>query len=285
MDPFRLFQSRSIALLLASFWLVGAAWAQPNADHSAWRSIESGLEWRTFKAQRPAPAGDSTLVVVRADPSTWTPQLLTSSERESMEAFTAREWAQKVGAVVLANAGMYARDYTTHVGYLRTAEGHVNSSTVNHYKSAAAFAPKRKGLPPFHIFDLDETPIDTAQARYRAVVQNLRLIKRPGENRWPPKEKRWSEMALAEDKEGRILFVFSRSPYTMHVFNEILLGLPLGIVAAQHLEGGPEASLFLKAPSDSSGRAWMGSWETGFNESNDNDAFWPVPNVIGLVPR
>jgi hypothetical protein len=105
-----------------------------------------------------------------------------------------------------------------------------------------AFAPKRAGIPAFRIFDLDCTPMDTVQTRYRGVVQNLRLIERPGENRWSRQEKRWSEMALAEDEAGRILLVFSRSPYRMHVFNRVLLGLPIGVVA-QHLESGPEASL------------------------------------------
>lgn len=253
-------------------------------DSSSWRLLAGGLEIARFSADRRTPAGDSTLVVIRAAPETWPPRFLIGTQDGPERALTARKWAREFDMAVVANAGMYGQDYTTHVGYLRTADGHVNNPTVNQYKSAAAFAPKREGLPPFRVFDLDETPIDTVKARYKAVAQNLRLIKRPRENRWPPKEKRWSEMALAEDEAGRMLFVFSRSPYTMHEFNEILLELPIGLVAAQHLEGGPEASLFVNLADDSTeAQAWMGSWETGFNEADDNKKFWPIPNAIGLT--
>jgi len=257
--------------------------ATPNGS-PPWTSLAENLEIGRFPTGRATPAGDSTLVVIRADPETWTPRLFIGTQDGSEGAFTARQWAKKFNLAVVTNAGMYGRDFTTHVGYLRTADGHVNNPNENHYKSAAAFDPKRSGHPPFQIFDLDTTPLDSVKARYKAVVQNLRLIKRPGENRWPPKEKRWSEMALAEDEAGRLLFVFSRSPYTMHVFNEILLDLPIGVVAAQHLEGGPEASLFINPTGDSTDtQAWMGSWETGFNERDNTEKYWPIPNVIGLT--
>ena len=249
-----------------------------------WTEHGPGLQSAQIQVDRRTPVGDSTLVVLRADPAVWSPRLLIGARHDSLRARTARRWAESFDLAVVANAGMYARDHATHVGYLRTADGHVHNPEVNHYKSAAAFAPKHDALPPFRIFDLDETPIDTVRARYRGVVQNLRLIKRPGENRWPPKDERWSECALATDQKGRLLFVFSRSPYSMHVFNEVLLSLPLNIVAAQHLEGGPEASLFLRPPGDStSAQGWVGSWETGFKESNANEGFWPLPNVIGLT--
>lgn len=263
---------------------------QPGRVTPSWQEVASGLEWTWFHAHEETPAGDSTLVVIRADPNQWTPRLFVASGEDRSRFLTARQWAERQNVPVVANAGMFATDGSTHVGYLRTADGHVNSPTVNHYQSAAAFARKREGLPSFRIFDLDEIPIDSVTARYQAVVQNLRLIKHSRENRWGPQTKRWSEVALAEDDAGRMLFVFSRSPYPMHTFNEILLDLPLGVMAAQHLEGGPEASLVLNtetltpAAKDSL-RVWMGSWETDFYEVNDNKELWPIPNVIGLTRR
>ncbi len=76
--------------------------------------------------------------------------------------------------------------------------------------------------------------------------------------------------------------IFSRDPHSMHEFNEILLGLNIGIVAAQHLEGGPEAQLHIKA-----GKAehlFVGSYETGFNENDENLVQWEIPVVMGLRP-
>jgi hypothetical protein len=57
-------------------------------------------------------------------------------------------------------------------------------------------------------------------------------------------DKIWSELALGGDRQCNILFIFCRSPYSNQDFNNILLQLSINIVCAQHLEGGPEASLY-----------------------------------------
>jgi len=68
----------------------------------------------------------------------------------------------------------------------------------------------------------------------------------------------------------------------MHDFNEILLKLPINIVVAQHMEGGPEASLYF----DLKGTKieLIGSFES-FNENDGNVKFWAIPNVIGVEER
>jgi hypothetical protein len=127
--------------------------------------------------------------------------------------------------------------------------------------------------------------LDTPGARERAddydnVIQNLRLIKAPGQNVWAAQPRRWSEAAVAMDQKGRVLFVFSRTPHAMVDFNRILLSLPLGVVQAMHVEGGPEASLSLR------GKVKLdlnGSFETGFMENESVQAQWPIPNVIGVA--
>jgi hypothetical protein len=50
-----------------------------------------------------------------------------------------------------------------------------------------------------------------------------------------------------------------------------------------YLEGGPEASLYLEANGKKIER--IGSYETGFWESDTNEQFWPLPNVIGIVKK
>ena len=100
---------------------------------------------------------------------------------------------------------------------------------------------------------------------------------------WGKQERRWSEAAVAADKEGRILFVFSRRPYSMQELNEKLLGLPLGITAAMHVEGGPEASLSIHAGGVD--LDLNGSYETGFNENDDERAQWPIPNLLAVARK
>lgn len=69
----------------------------------------------------------------------------------------------------------------------------------------------------------------------------------------------------------------------MHDFNDLLLALPIDLQCAQHLEGGPEAQLYVRT--DALELELVGSYETGFSPSDGNDAAWPIPNVLGLVRR
>jgi hypothetical protein len=49
-----------------------------------------------------------------------------------------------------------------------------------------------------------------------------------------------------------------------------------------HAEGGPEASLSIRAGDKKIDLC--GSYETGFNENDLNGRQWPIPNVIGVIP-
>ncbi len=253
-------------------------------EASPWLLVEAGLELAEFKVAAATPAGDSTIVVLRVDPELWDLRLYCASASGEPTELSARGWCEREGLVAAVNAGMYAPDFRTHVGYLRVGD-HVNCASENHYRSVAAFGPRRAGIPRFRIFDLDASGASLAavEADYDHVAQNLRLVGRPGRNRWSPQPKRWSEAALGEDDRGRALLIFSRSPYSMHDLNRLLLSLPLGLVAAQHLEGGPEAQFCILAADLM--RDLVGSYETGFWENDDNRQAWPLPNVIGVRRR
>ena len=178
---------------------------------------------------------------------------------------------------------MFQTDYISNVGYMKNGD-YVNNPLVHKkYKSITAFNPVDKKSPPFKIFDLDKNGFDVINREYKTVIQNLRLIKRPGQNRWKSQNRMWSEAALGQDKKGNVLFIFSRSPYTMYEFNEILLSLPIDLQCAQHLEDGPEASLYLSHNGITIEK--VGSYETDFNENDDNYAYWPIPNVLGIIKK
>src|SRR5205823_8824159 len=98
------------------------------------------------------------------------------------------------------------------------------------------------------------------------MVQNLRLIKSPGVSVWKKNGRAWSESAVAQDKQGRVLFLFTREPYEMAEWTAKLLALPLEVVRAFHVEGGPEASLSLHAKALRVD--FNGSYETGFVEND-----------------
>jgi hypothetical protein len=114
-------------------------------------------------------------------------------------------------------------------------------------------------------------------------VQNLRLVRAPGENVWQPTHRKWSEAALALDKDGRLLLLFSRKPISMDLYAKALLGSDLNVVRAMHLEGGPEASLSLRTKAEQVD--FNGSFETGFVENDKVAAQQAIPNVLLVLGK
>jgi hypothetical protein len=269
-----------VSLLLLALIAVPAA-----GDSGGWASLAPGLDLGTFASGKPAPVGDSQVTVLRIDPNLWDLEFVGLSQTGEHKGRTAKQWCQKYHLTAGINAGMFGTDLKTHVGYLES-HGHVNNDHVNGYQSVAAFDPlEGRKLARFRIFDLDDPGVtmEGILEDYASAVQNLRLVKRPGLNRWSQKEERWSEAALGEDAEGRLLFIFSRSPFTMHDLNRELLSMDIGLVAAQHLEGGPEAQLYMHHGDQE--LEMFGSYETSFRENDGNTEPWPIPNVLGIRRR
>ena len=257
--------TRFIAGLL--IWSAVAA-APCGAAPVAWKVLKPGVEYAAIPI-----ASGQPLHVVRVDPARATLVAATASETGT-EPQTAGQWCRASHLSVAINLGMFNADHRTHTGYLRTGR-HVNSAEWNAYKSVLAVRPRSAQW-----FDLEGSIPVTTLDQYEIVVQNLRLIARPGKNVWAANDRKWSEAALAIDSSHRLLFIFSRAPYTMRDFNALLLSLPLGIESAMHLEGGPEASLSVHVGSFN--LDLCGSYETGFMENDRNGVQWPIPNVLGV---
>ena len=241
-------------------------------------TLQPGLEYATFTIAYNPSFSDGVLHVVRADPKTTELYLMLRSEQNKMQPTNA--WCKEFGLAVAINAGMYRKDYRTNTGYLKNGS-HLNNPKWNpKYQSVLAFGPAKEGIPAAIMLDLDAPKAKQQLSSYRSVVQNLRLIKAPGRNVWSKQDKKWSEAAVAMDKQGNVLFFFSRTPMTMKDFNDKILSLPLEVVAAMHVEGGPEASLSIHAGGVD--LDLFGSYETGFNENDHSVTQWPLPNVIGV---
>lgn len=267
------------------FLVLGAQSGIPASAGSAWQTLAPGMDIRQVQSHKQSLLGDSKITVLRIDPALWELEVAGVFQSGEASGHTAREWSQKQKYTAAINAGMFESDGKTHLGYLRTRDRVVNGK-VNAYQSLLAFDPRAgKTVPSFRIFDLD-APGASLQAileNYSSVVQNLRLIKRPALNQWGKQSREWSEAAVGEDDAGRVLFIYSRSPFSMHDLNQELLAAGIGLVAAQHMEGGPEAQLYVHCGATE--LEMFGSYETSFKENDQNEAAWPVPNVIGVRPR
>ena len=254
-----------LALLLA---------AAPVFD---WKPISPGAEYRTFVFE-PKSESSGVVHVVRIDLGK--AQLAFGlRSKAGGEARTTAQWAKEQRLSVAINAGMFATDHSSNVGRLVDGD-HVNQAAFNHYQSVLVFGPKKPGLPRAQLVDLDEPGAKELIAQYGSAAQNLRLIKSPGLNQWKKNDRAWSEAAIAEDKQGRLLFLFSREGHEMAKWNEWVLALPLQVVKAMHVEGGPEASLSVHCGGVDLDLA--GSYETGFNPNEKNQDQWDLPNVVGV---
>jgi hypothetical protein len=275
---------RAKARLMGASVIIALAFGALMASGAPeWQTLAPGMELK-YVTPHGASGSNSAITILRMDPKQWELALLGSSQTGEAAGHTAREWCLKGKFTAAINAGMFGTDGKSHIGYMRSGE-HVNSSKRNGYQSVAAFNPHDASVAAFRIFDLDAPGVsfESIAKDYGSVVQNLRLIKRAGVNAWPSQDKKWSEAALGEDDSGRILFIFLREPFNMHDLNQELLSAGLGIVAAQHLEGGPEAQLYFKAGGVE--KEMFGSYGASLQMNGENTIPWPIPNVIAVRPR
>ncbi|WP_338766164.1 hypothetical protein WAF17_03250 [Bernardetia sp. ABR2-2B] len=87
-------------------------------------------------------------------------------------------------------------------------------------------------------------------------------------------------VVLAEDMNSNVLFIHTRSPYNIQMYNDMLLKSELNIKKIMYLEGGPETSFFIKYGDSVISK--QGSYETNFNLNDNNHHFWEIPNVLGV---
>ena len=249
-----------------------------------WTQLEPGLEHATAEAPGPRPLPlpiDDHIHLVRVDPKVRSLEAVMAGAGDGRSR-TAAQWCRERRLAVAINMGMYETDRRTNTGFARTP-GYVNNGHwAAKYKAALGFGPTKSSAPALVMADLDDPAAKGRLADYGTVVQNLRLIK-AGRSVWEQQARRWSEAAVAVDRQGRLLFIFSRYPYTMKELNDILLALPLAIDSAMHMDGGPPASLSIHAGGVD--LDLNGSFETRALESDAVRAQAPVPNVLGVRRR
>ena len=268
------------ALAVAVFGLLAATTAE--AGELGWRRLQAGVEYVEVSGKESGLEGDERIHVVRVDPGR-VPLVAVMASEGDRKARTAGEWCRARGLAVAINLGMYRDDHLVNVGHAHTSRHTNNARWSEKYRTVLAFEPLKKKIAAARMLDFDAPEAKEQLADYGAAVQNLRLIRAPGRGVWGKQERRWSEAAVAMDKDGHILFIFSRHPYSMAEFNAKLLALPVAITHAMHVEGGPEASLSIHVGGVDVDL--NGSYETGFNENDGEKTQWPIPNVLGVARR
>ena len=258
-----------------------------NSLSSSEKFLDQGLSYQIFNLAKEDSFNNSEIIIIKINPNFYNINLL-SADKHKHENLTVKEWSNKHNLIISINAGMFQKDYKSNVGYMKQFS-YINNPHINNYQSIAAFNPKDSTKAKFKIYDvekyngvLDIKKIKKIISNYNSIVQNLRLIKRPAENRWTQQQEKWSEIALGEDINGNMLIIFCSSPYSMHDLNNILLELPIDIMCAQHLEGGAQASLYLKYKDIE--LVYSGGYDNSFL-SDTNFGLWRIPNIIGISKK
>src|SRR5262249_9959074 len=136
----------------------------PNAG---WRPLQPGVEYTTFPIREVTDSAGESLHVVRIDASAARLECVCASGRDGLRR-TAAAWCKRAGLSVAINAGMFASDGKTNVGYLRCGE-HVNNPRWNEYRSVLCARPRKSSLGSVRWLDLAKSPAtrDTAPMTMR----------------------------------------------------------------------------------------------------------------------
>ena len=247
-----------------------------------WTEIEQGLYFSEFNAPYKSKVNDSKLSILKINPKFYSLELLTATEHDSLRR-TPEQWSQDFNLVAVVNAGMFnLSDHITCSGYLKNYN-HINSSKIReNFRAMAMFNPKSTNFPELTIVDMEKENWAFYMENYNSMFQCIRMIDCNQELvLWKPRRPISSSMAvLATDKQGNILFIFSRSPYTANQMSNMLLSLPLKIYSAMYLDGGPEACIYVNDGDTLIEK--VGSWVSPGYANDKNDYQWELPNVIGV---
>lgn len=242
-----------------------------------------GLVIERIKAtERPsAKVGDRIITIVRVDPAHFQFRFLNESHEGKRRPLPS--WVRDHGLIGGINAGMFLPDGRS-CGYLRQ-KGVVRSNrSPSKFTGVIGFDPLG-GLAPFAVGgNVCPRRLPWFKLHYGSVLQGYRVMVncRGRAMEWPH-TRRFSMAAIGVDQEGQVTLVHVRTPYRPTVLNRMLADPAIGLRGLIYMEGGPEASLFVKAGGETVRE--IGSWEDGFNPNDDNHEFWDLPNVIGFSPR
>jgi Phosphodiester glycosidase len=254
--------------------------AQSRPKQKPWIQLEAGLEFGAFPSPEKSPVGDNLIRILKIDPKRFQFRLLNASASPGSKRLSARQWVGQNGMVAAINASMYQADKLTSVSLMKTF-GHVNNRWYSKDRALLVFDPKKKSLPKAQILDRDCQNVDQLRKLYHTIIQSIRMISCDGKNVWEQQDKKWSTAAIGMNRQGDILFIHVRSPFSTHDLIDNLMKLPIQLKRAMYVEGGAQAQMFIHSGKNK--LEFVGNYSTGASETETNSLAWPIPNVVGIT--
>lgn len=241
-----------------------------------WLNLETGLDFCEIRLNE----GDSKLTALRIDPEKFD-FILGASGKDGESPRTLEKWATDYDLTAAINASMYLPDNLKSTGYMRSGDYINNNRIMERFGAFFVAGPRKEGLPRATILDRDEKGWKEKLENYDTVIQNYRMTNASRKILWSPGGPLYSISAVAEDGDGRILFLHSRMPLEAYSFVQQLLHLPLDIRTVMYVEGGAQAGLIVH--SEKLKRDLAGAHAPSFLVSGKVKA--TIPNIIGIRPR
>lgn|GEM_PF-3724877 len=199
------------------------------------RGIESGIV-------------DGILIVVRADPLRTPLELINLPESTG----TVAQVAKNRGLAVVINAAMFARDYSTSIGYMRNFEKVNNPQFSTKMRGFLMFNPKSAGLPAVRIGEKRET------SQYNSVFQTHRMWSAQEGILWKKGASIYHQVGLVGvDGRNRVLFFYQPGLGDVHDLVEKILSLNLDLKGLLYLDGGNHGSLHLSPDLGRGTNTWI----------------------------
>lgn len=246
------------------------------AGKPLWLELEPGLEFCEIKLNE----DDSKLTALRIDPEKFD-FVLGSSGMDGKGSRTLENWAKDYDLTAAINASMFLPDNLKSTGYMRSGDYVNNGRVAERFGAFFAADPKKENIPRAIIIDKDMMDWKDKLEEYNLVIQNYRMTNSKRKILWAPGGPLYSISAIAEDGEGRILFLHSRVPVEAYTFVQQLLHLPLDVRTVMYVEGGAQAGLLIH--SNKLNRDLAGAHAPSFLVTGKMKA--ALPNILGVRPR
>lgn len=195
-------------------------------------------------ASKIARRGPGGVLVIRLDsPVEFIPHHFRSEGLE--EPLTADGWAKHLGAPLVFNAGQYDEDMN-HLGWLKSSGKWLTSHQKKQWMGLLLSGPVDNGVWA-RIGDLESLDASIVE-RYQHALQSMMLVDHTQKIRVRDTDRAACRSVLAEDTQGRLIFIQTQGAVTLADLARWLVKTELNIVRAMNLDGGIESQVALRTP-------------------------------------
>ncbi|OGR13810.1 MAG: hypothetical protein A2341_01305 [Deltaproteobacteria bacterium RIFOXYB12_FULL_58_9] len=188
-------------------------------------------------------------------------------------------WQKTTGAMVVINAGQFDEELN-YLGWLK-ADGKWLSPHQHHSWMGLLVSGPIRGHPWAGVIDLKQANPNVVE-NYRHVVQSMMLLDDQAQPRVRDSDRSACRTIIAQDQDGRILFMVSEGAVTLADLARWLLTTGLGISRAMNMDGGIESQLAIHTSELELSLYGQYGTGTAVFDAGAGQIRYPLPAVIAV---